>query len=324
MGKPKILVTRQILPSGIDLLKRECDVEIVPEGKTLSRDEFLKKVRDKDGVLCLLTDKIDAEVFNAAPNVKGFANYAVGFDNMDVAEATKRGIPLSNTPDVLTDATAEAAWALLFAVARKIIPSDSFVRKGLWKGWGPMQFVGTGVTGKTLGIVGPGRIGAAMARMSRGFDMRILYSGHRRNSVFDEKLGAEYVSFEELAEKSDFISLHVPLTSETRHMFTESVFKIMKNDAVIINTARGPVIKEDDLLKALETGEIAGAGLDVFEFEPDVVEGLKKMDNVVITSHIGSATRESREAMSLMAAENLLAMIKGERTPQCVNPEIYG
>ena len=323
MGKPKILVTRQILASGIELLKKECDVEVIPEGQILSRAEFLEKVKDKDGVLCLLTDKIDAEVFNAAPKVKGVANYAVGFDNMDVAEATRRKIPLSNTPDVLTNATAEAAWALLFAAARKILPSDSHVRSGAWRGWGPLQFIGAGVTGKTLGIVGPGRIGTAMALMSRGFNMRVIYSGHRRNEILEKELNAEYKSFETLVRESDFISLHVPLGKETKHLFTKDVFEKMKNSSVLINTARGAVIKEDDLLEALRSGEIAGAGLDVFEFEPEVVEGLKNLDSVVLTSHIGSATKESRSAMSVMAAENLLAMVKGERAPQCINPEIY-
>lgn len=324
MEKPKILVTRQIMPEGIDLLKKECEVEIVPEGTKLSRKEFLGKVKDKDGILCLLTDKIDAELFDAAPNLKGVANYAVGYDNMDVKEASKRGIPLSNTPDVLTNATAEIAWALLFSAARKVVPSDRLVRAGLWEGWGPLQFVGTGVTGKTLGIVGPGRIGRATARMSLGFGMNILYSGHRRNKMMDNELNARYVSFETLVEESDFISLNIPLTDETRHLFTKEVFKKMKNSAILVNTARGAVIKEDDLIEALETGEIAAAGLDVFEFEPNISEGLKDLDNVVITSHIGSATREARAAMSVMAAENLLAMIKGERAPQCINPEIYG
>lgn len=323
MEKPKILVTQKINPDGIELLKKECDVEVVPEGQQLSRDEFLDRVKDKDGVLCLLTDRIDSEFFNAAPNLKGVANYAVGYDNMDVAEASKRKIPLSNTPDVLTNATAEIVWALLFSAARKVIPSDRLVRTGLWEGWSPLQFVGIEATGKTLGIVGPGRIGAATARMSRGFDMKILYSGHRRNEVFDKELNAQFVPFETLVEESDFITLNVPLTDETRHLFTKDVFRRMKKSAILVNTARGPVIKEDDLLYALESGEIAAAGLDVFEFEPKVTEGLKKLDNVVITSHIGSATREARAAMSVMAARNLLAMIKGKPAPQCINPEVY-
>ncbi len=324
MGRAKILVTRQIPHEGIELLEKECDVEVAPAGKILTRSEFLEKVKDKDGVLCLLTDKIDAEVFDAAPRVKGFANYAVGFDNMDVEEATKRKIPLSNTPGVLTAATAEAAWALLFAAARKIIPSDRHVRSGSWRGWDPLEYVGAGVSGKTLGIVGPGRIGSVMALMSTGFNMTVLYSGHRKNVELEEKLGARFVSFDELVEESDFISVHVPLTPETKHLFTREVFTRMKKTAVIVNTARGAVIDEAALLSALKEGDIAGAGLDVFEFEPQVVKGLEELDNAVLTSHIGSATVESRRDMAVMAAENLLAMIKGERAPQCINPEIYG
>ncbi len=323
MLKPKVLITREIPSPGVDLLKTECDLEINLDDRALTRQELLEMSSDKDAVLCLLTDKIDAEFFNAAPKLKGVANYAVGFDNMDVAEATKRGIPLSNTPEVLTEATAEMAWALLFSVARRIVESDLFLRSGQWEGWGPLQYVGAGVSGKTLGIVGPGRIGTSMARMSRGFNMKVLYSGNRKNNILEKELGAKFVPFNELVKESDFISLHVPLTIETKHLFTASVFKEMKKSAIIINTARGAVIKEEDLLDALKKGEISGAGLDVYEFEPSVTDELKLLNNVVLTPHTGSGTITSRDDMSIMAAENILAMLKNKKPAQCINPEVF-
>ncbi len=323
MSRPKVLITRKIPTPGIELLKTECDVEINTKERALTRSELLSMAADKDAVLCLLTDKIDAEFFDAVPNLKGVANYAVGFDNMNVSEASLRGIPMSNTPEVLTEATAEMAWALLFSVARRIVESDLFLRSGQWKGWGPLQYVGTGVSGKTLGIVGPGRIGTSMALMSRGFNMKILYSGNRKNNLLEKELGAELVSFSKLVKESDFISLHVPFWAETKHMFSASVFKEMKKSSIIINTARGAVIKEDDLLDALVTGEIAGAGLDVYEFEPEVTENLKILNNVVLTPHTGSGTIKSRDDMSVMAAVNILAMLKNEKPPQCINPEVF-
>jgi len=321
--KPKVLITREIPSPGIELLKTECEVEVNYEDRALTRQELLNKSSDKDAVICLLTEKINAEFFDSAPNIKGVANYAVGYDNMDVNEAIKRNIPLSNTPDVLTDATAEMAWALLFSVARRVVESDMFLRSGQWEGWGPLQYVGRSVSGKTLGIVGPGRIGSSMAMMSRGFNMKVLYSGNRRNMELEKTTNAKFVPFFELAQESDFISVHVPLKPETKHMFNEKVFKQMKKTAIIINTARGPVINESNLLDALTKGEIAGAGLDVYEFEPGVTENLKILNNVVLTPHTGSATIKSREAMSIMAAENILAMINGKKPLQCINSEIY-
>jgi len=321
--KPKVLITREIPSPGIELLKTECEVEVNYEDRALTRQELLTKSSDKDAVICLLTEKINSEFFDAAPNIKGVANYAVGYDNLDVNEATKRKIPLSNTPDVLTDATAEMAWALLFAVCRRVVESDLFLRSGQWEGWGPLQYVGKSVSGKTLGIVGPGRIGSSMAMMSRGFNMKVLYSGNRRNMELEKKTNAKFVPFFDLAQESDFISIHVPLKPETRHMFNGEVFEKMKKTAIIINTARGPVINESNLLDALTKGEIAGAGLDVYEFEPSVTENLKLLNNVVLTPHTGSATIKSREAMSIMAAENVLAMINKKQPLQCINSEIY-
>jgi glyoxylate reductase len=255
--------------------------------------------------------------------VKGFANYAVGYDNIDVQEATKRGIPISNTPGVLTDATAEMAWALLFAGSRRVVESDAVMRSGQWKGWGPLQFIGGDVTGATLGIVGAGRIGTAMAMKSKGFTMKVLYTDAFRNETLEKELGAEKVELEALLQQSDYVSVHVPLLPETRHLFGLKEFQLMKKTAYFINTARGPVVNEAELVHALQTGEIAGAGLDVFENEPRMAEGLAELQNIVVTPHTASATKSSRGNMARIAAENVLAMVKGEKAPTCVNPEVY-
>jgi len=323
MARPNVYVTRAIPEAGIDRLEKYCDVEVNRKDRPLSREELLKNVQGRDGVVTLLTDRIDGEVYETARGIKGFANYAVGFDNIDVAEATRRRIPISNTPGVLTDATAEMAWALLFSVARRVIESDRLVRSGNWKGWGPLQFIGGDVTGKTLGIVGAGRIGTSMALKSKGFAMRILYTDEMTNATIEEELGAKRVPLSELLEESDFISIHVPLMAATRHLFNADVFKKMKATAYLINTSRGPVVDEGELVEALKNRVIAGAGLDVYEFEPELTSGLADLDNVVITPHTASATVSSRTNMALKAAENLLAMLRGERPPDCLNPEIY-
>lgn len=323
MAKPKVYVTRLIPQEGIDLLKTVCDVEINPNDCPLPRAELLENVRGRDGVLCLLTDKINAEVYDAAQGVKGFANYAVGYDNIDLLEATRRKIPISNTPGVLTDATAEMAWALLFAVARRVVESDAVMRSGTWPGWGPLQFIGGDVSGKTLGIVGSGRIGTAMALKSRGFAMNVLYVDEYVNETLEQQLRAQKVDFDTLLAQADFVSIHVPLLPSTRHLFGMAEFQKMKRTAYLINTARGPIVNEAELVEALKTGVIAGAGLDVYEHEPLMAEGLKDAPNVVITPHTASATHSSRNGMARMAVENLLAMIAGQRAPNCLNPEIY-
>lgn len=323
MTKPRIYVTRRIPEAGLELLRREYEVEVSPHDRPLTRQEFLDAIRGRDGVICLLTDKVDAEAFEAAEGVKGFANFAVGFDNLDVPEATRRRIPLSNTPDVLTDATADMAWALLFSAARRVVESDGVNRSGAWKGWGPMQFIGGDITGATLGIVGAGRIGAAMAAKSVGFRMKVLYSDARRNQALEKAIGARFVPFEELLAESDFVSVHVPLMPETRHLFTYDTFKKMKRGAYLINTARGPVLAEDDLVRALRDGLIAGAGLDVYEREPALAEGLAALPNVVIAPHTASATVSSRNGMAVKAATNVIAMVKGQKAPDCLNPEVY-
>ena len=323
MNRPKIYITRLIPQSGIDMLNAMCDVAINPHDRPLTRQELLQNITGRDGIITMLNDKVDAEFLDAAAGVKGVANFAVGFDNMDVKEATKRGIPLSNTPGVLTNATAEMAWALLFAICRRVVESDAVMRSGQWPGWAPLQFIGGDVTGKTLGIVGAGRIGTAMAMKSRGFDMPVIYTGIRRNEKLEHELGAKKVELNELLAASDFISLHVPLLPETRHLFGAAQFKMMKQTAYLINTSRGPVINEAELVDALKNGEIAGAGLDVYEFEPKMADGLKDLKNVVVAPHTGSASVASRESMSLLVAENILAMVAGAPAPTCLNPEIY-
>lgn len=325
MQRYKIFITRRIPAEGIDLLRRIADVDINPVDAPIPRAELLEKAQNYDGIVGLLTDKIDAEFFEAAQKLKGYANYAVGYDNIDVAEATRRKIPVSNTPGVLTNATAECAWALIFAVARRVVEADSIMRSGSWSGWGPLQLIGGDISGKTLGIVGAGRIGTATALMSRGFGMKVLYtsSSGRRNGVLDSELNARLVTFDQLLAESDFISIHTPLTTQTRHLFDAAAFSQMKKTAYIVNTARGPIIKEDDLVAALESGNIAGAGLDVFENEPAMATGLADLDNVVVLPHIGSATKSSRTDMATLAARNLIAMLKGQKPETCLNPEIF-
>lgn len=322
MAKANIYITRLIPQEGIDLLKEECDVEVNPDDRVLTRRELLQAVRGRDGLLCLLTDKIDSEVMDAAGGIlKGIANYAVGYNNIDVGEASRRGIPVSNTPGVLTDATAEMAWALLFSAARRVVESDRFNRSGEWKGWGPLQFLGGDITGTTLGIVGAGRIGTAMALKSKGFGMKVLYADHTVNETLEAELGAERADLDKLLEEADFISIHVPLTEKTTRLFGTEQFRKMKPTAYLINSSRGPVVDEAALVEALQTREIAGAGLDVYENEPAMAPGLADLENVVLTPHTGSATTNSRTNMALKAAENLSAMMRGGTPPDCVNPQ---
>jgi len=320
--KYKVLVTRRIPEEGLAMLATRCDIEMNPHDRPMSRPELLAAAAGKDGVLCLLTDKVNAELFDAAPTVRGYANYAVGYDNMDVAEASRRKIPLSNTPDVLTDATADMAWALLFATARRVVESDTVMRSGSWNGWGPLQFIGGDIFGATLGIVGAGRIGAAMAARSKGFNMKVVYSDARPNEALEHELGARRVELDELLAVSDYVSVHVPLMPETRHLFNAATFAKMKKTAYLINTSRGPVIDEEALVTALRDKTIAGAGLDVYEKEPLMADGLAALENVVITPHTASATFASRRGMATKAATNLLAMLEGRRPPDCINPGV--
>jgi len=319
----KVYVTRKIPSAGLDIISREVGgFDINEEDRTLTKDELLANVAGREAVLCLLTDAIDAEVIDAADRCKVLANYAVGYDNIDVAAATRRGIVVTNTPGVLTDATADLAWSLLMSAARRIVPADQFMRSGKFQGWAPMLFLGADVAGATLGIVGAGRIGTAVALRSAGFRMRVLYNDPQVNEKLEGELGARRVDLDTLLRESDFVSLHVPLTGQTHHLLGRREFGLMKKTAVLINTSRGPVLDEAALADALRNGELFAAGLDVFENEPSLSPGLAELDNVVIAPHIGSATVATRTKMAEMAARNLVAVLEGQRPPNCVNPEV--
>lgn len=322
MSKPKVFVTRKLPKPALELLEKETDFEMNPEDRILEKHEIKEGLKGKDALLCLLTDKIDAEIMEASDRLKVISNCAVGFDNIEVAEATKRGIAVTNTPGVLTETTADLSWALLMAVARRIPEAERYLREGKWKGWAPMLFLGHDVYGKTLGIVGLGRIGSAMARRAKGFDMKILYHDIQRNEQLEKELGARYVSLEELLRESDFVTLHVPLSPETYHLIGKEKLELMKPTAFLINTSRGPVVDEEALIEVLQAGKIAGAALDVYEKEPFVPKKLIKLDNVVLVPHIGSASVETRTKMALMAVENLITVLRGKVPPNLVNPEV--
>ncbi len=319
----KIFVTRKIPRPGLDALRKEFTLEVNPVDRVLSKEEIIEGVKGKDGLLCLLTDPIDKDVINAEPNLKMIASYAVGYDNIDIAAATTRGIPVSNTPGVLTETTAELAWALLFSVARRIVEGDTFTREGSFKGWAPMLMLGQDVSQKTLGVIGTGRIGTAFALKSEGFHMNVLYTDDQKNEQLEQQLGAKKVPLLELLKESDFISLHVPLTKKTHHLIDEKELHLIKKTAILINTARGPIINEKALVKALTEQWIFGAGLDVYENEPELSEELKRLKNVVLQPHIGSGTIETRTKMALMAAENMIIGLKGGIPPNCVNKEVF-
>jgi glyoxylate reductase len=322
----KIFVTQPIPQAGLEILRQaHPDFQMNPEDRVLTPPELLEKVEGVDALLTLLTDKIDAEVLDAAgPKLKIVANMAVGFDNIDLAAATARSVMVTNTPGVLTDATADHAWALLFAVARRIPESEKFLRAGKFKNWGPLLFLGGDVTGRTLGIVGAGRIGHAVATKSRGFNMRVLYADEVPNTKLEQEIDARKVSLEELLRQSDFVSIHVPLLPSTTHLINATSLRMMKKTAYLINTSRGPVIDEAALAEALKNGVIAGAALDVFENEPAVHPELLKLENVVLTPHIASATIATRSKMATMAAENLIAGLAGQKPPNLVNQEVWG
>jgi lactate dehydrogenase-like 2-hydroxyacid dehydrogenase len=319
----KIFVTRMIPQPGLDMLTKENIVDINPSDRVLSKEEIITGLKGKDGLLCLLTDPIDKEVITAEPKLKMIASYAVGYDNIDVDTATKQGIPVSNTPGVLTETTAELAWALLFSVSRRIVEADKFTRSGQFKGWAPMLMLGQDVSQKTLGVIGTGRIGTAFALKSKGFNMNVLYTDEQPNRELEQQLGARRVPLQTLLKESDFISIHVPLTKETFHLIDEKELRLMKNTAVLINTARGPILHEKALVKALSERWIFGAGLDVYEEEPRLSEGLKGLDNVVLQPHTGSGTIETRTKMALMAAENMIIGLKGGVPPNCINTEVF-
>jgi lactate dehydrogenase-like 2-hydroxyacid dehydrogenase len=319
----KVFVTRSIPQPGLDLLKKHHEIQVSSHNRALTKQEIIKYLKDKDGLLCLLTDPIDEEVINSEHKLKMIASYAVGYDNIDIKAATIRRIPVSNTPGVLTHATSEMAWALLFSVARRIVEGDHFTRDGKFKGWDPMLLHGQEIEGKTLGVIGAGRIGAAFALKSKGFNMKVLYTDEKNNTILEKELKAKKVTFVEILKESDFISLHVPLIPSTHHLISEQELRMMKKTTVIINTSRGPVIDEQALAKALKERWIFGAGLDVYEYEPNVTKELFTLDNVVLQPHSASATNESRIKMAVMAAENMIAGLNCEIPPNCVNPEVF-
>ena len=318
----KILATHGLFEAARKILEGEFDVEYMKGAMRPTREELVARIGEKDGLVCLLTEKIDDEVLRAAPKLRIVANVAVGYDNVDVSACTKRGIVVTNTPGVLDETTADFAWTLMMAVARRLGEAERFARSGEWKNWDLDQFCGTDVWGKTLGIVGLGRIGQAMARRAAGFQMKVIYTGRKRAlQEVEHAVRAEYRDLDAMLGEADFVSLHVPLNAETRGMFNTEKFSKMRRGTFLINTARGPVVNEEDLVQALEKGAIAGAGLDVFELEPSIHPGLKRA-NVVLAPHLGSASVETRTKMACMAAKNVVEFFRGQRPPNAVNPEV--
>jgi lactate dehydrogenase-like 2-hydroxyacid dehydrogenase len=322
MAKPKVFATHSLFDAARQILQETCEVEYWAKPERPPREEVMRRVKDKEGLVCLLTEKINEEFLRAAPKLRIAANVAVGFDNIDVAACTKHGVAASNTPGVLDETTADFAWTLLMAVARRLSEGEALARSGNWKNWDLDQLVGTDVWGKALGIVGFGRIGRAVARRASGFQMKVIYTDAMRAPADVEKaLNAEFRDMNSLLAESDFISLHVPLLPETRGLFDAPKFYRMKPTAFLINTSRGAVVDEAALVAALEGGKIAGAGLDVYENEPFIHPGLKRT-NVVLAPHIASASLETRTKMACIAAENVVAFFTGQRPPNMLNPEV--
>ncbi|MBD2683096.1 MULTISPECIES: D-glycerate dehydrogenase [Nostoc] len=324
MTLPQVFITRR-LPTQLQRLEEIANVEVWTKRQPPPYEVLLEKVKKVNGLLCLLSDRIDRHLLEGGMSLRAISQMAVGYDNIDIGAATARGIPVGHTPGVLTDATADLTWALLMVAARRIVEADRFVRAGEWQTWEPDLLLGPNIAGATLGIIGFGRIGQAMARRAKGFDMRVVYtSKHRCDLELEQKLDVEFTNFETLLQLSDFVTIHTPLSPETDGLFAENEFALMKKSAILINTSRGAIINPNALYKALSSGEIAGAAIDVTEPEPIPTDSpLLTLDNLIITPHIGSASFQTREKMASMAIDNLIAGLKGERLPNCVNPEIY-
>ncbi len=323
MGRDKIFVTRELPPASLDRLAKHCEVEVWHEFLPPDYDVILDKIGGLAGLLCLLTDRIDAPLMDAAPQIKVISNLAVGYDNIDIPAASQRGIPIGNTPGVLNETTADFAFALLMATARRIPEARQYIQDGKWLTWHPTVLSGQDVFGATLGIIGCGRIGAAVMRRAQGFNMRILVSSLESADEI-RQLGGEKVSLDDLLGQSDFVSLHVPLTDETHHLIGERELKQMKPTAILINTARGSVLDPQALYAALRDGEILAAGLDVTEPEPIPLDDpLLTLDNCLVVPHIASASVATRAKMAEMAVDNVIAGLQGQPLPTCVNPEIY-
>ncbi len=320
MAKPRVLVTRRVPRECLDLLRKHFDVEHYDKGTAIPRKRLLRSVRDKDGLLCLLTDRIDAELLAAAPRLKAVSTFSVGYDHIDLPACKARGVAVTNTPGVLTESTADFTWALLMAAARRVVEGDALMRGGKFKGWDPLMLLGTDVFGKTLGIIGFGRIGQAVAKRAGGFSMRVLYYDTRRAAPEAEKaLGARIVPLKELLRESDYVSVHTILDETTRHLLDDKAFRLMKRSACLINAARGPIVDEKALVRALKSERIHGAGLDVYEREPRTAPGLSSCRNAVLAPHLASATLETRRKMGVMAASGLVdALICRARSPYAV------
>ena len=320
--KSVILVTKRIYPEAIEYLRQRAEVDYEESDDGLSASQLAARISGKQGVVSQLTDKFPAEVIEGLAGIRVIANVAVGYDNIDVAAATRRGILVTNTPEVLTDTTADFAFTLLLAAARRVVEGHQYVHSGQWTKWRIDLLVGQDIHHRTLGIFGMGRIGQAVARRARGFSMRILYhDAQPAPESIEKELGLELVGAERLLREADFVSLHVPLLPETRHLIGAQQLRMMKPTAILVNTSRGPVVDEAALAEALDQRVIAGAGIDVFEREPQVEPLLLKLENVVLAPHIASASVDTRRQMSMMAAENAVAAIEGRRPPNLLNPE---
>jgi len=320
MPKPKVFVTRLIPAKGLDLIREFCDADVWPDELPPSHEEIVRRVRDVEGLVSLLTDKIDAAVMDAGPRLKVLSNMAVGVDNVDVAAASARKLPVGNTPGVLTDATADQTFALLLAAARRVVEGEKYVRSGKWVTWGPQLLLGADFVGATLGIIGFGRIGQAVARRAQGFDLHVIYHDPAAQPDF----GASPVDLDTLLRESDFVSVHVPLTSATRHLVNPAFLAKMKPNAILVNTSRGGVVDQSALYDALKAKQIFAAALDVTDPEPlPSNHPLLELENCLIVPHLGSASKHTRDMMSFLAAQNLIAGLKGERLPNCVNPDVY-
>ncbi|MBU0490591.1 MAG: D-glycerate dehydrogenase [Chloroflexi bacterium] len=322
LNPPRVYVTRRIPDAGLNMVRPACDVALWPGDEPPPYETIIDEAREADGLLCLLTDRIDAALMDAAPRLRVISQYAVGVDNIDLAAATRRGIVVGNTPDVLTDATADMAFALLMAAARRLVEGVKYARAGRWRTWGPLTLLGQDIHGATLGIVGLGRIGQAVARRARGFDMRVLYHDCQRSAAAEREFGPSCTDLDTLLAESDFVTLHVPLTPQTHHLIGAAQFRQMKPTAVLINTSRGPVVDQEALVAALRAGTIGGAALDVTDPEPLPADHpLLALPNAIVTPHIASASVSARNQMAVRAADNLLAGLRGELPPFCVNPE---
>ena len=325
MGKPKALATRPLFASARAILDQQIDVEYWTEPERIPRAELLKRVADKEALVCLLTEKVDEELLRSAPALRIAATVSVGYDHIDVPACTRRKVIATNTPGVLDETTADFAWTLLMAIARRLVEGDAWTRSGTWPGWDLDQLLGGDIWGKTLGIVGLGRIGAAVAKRARGFQMRVLYSDPLRVSPeLERELRVEYTSFDTLLSESDFVTLHVPLLPHTRHLISTAAFEKMKRHAYLINTARGPIVDEAALVDALDRRLIAGAALDVYEREPTVHPGLVARKDVILAPHLASASIETRTKMAVMAATNVTSLFEGRRPPNALNPDLLG